>query len=121
MRLNYAYTTINMQSGEYYSKYALDVLRNKVSLLMTHRITEKLSFSWNLLYHERMGTYTEYPSGLEKSYNPYMTVDAQISYQLKKLNFYISGTNLFNTYYYDIANIPMPGRWVKGGISWSLK
>lgn len=121
LRLNYAYTNIIMQSGKYYSKYALDVLRNKTSLLITHRITEKLSFSWNLLYHERMGTYTEYPSGLEKSYKPYITVDTQISYQLKKLNFFISGTNLFNTYYYDIANIPLPGRWVKGGISWSLK
>lgn len=121
VRLNYSYTTITKQNGQFYSKYALDVLRNKIAMLVTNRITEKLSFSWTLMYHERMGTYTEYPSGLEKLYKPYVTVDAKISFTLNNFKFYVSGTNLFNTYYYDIANIPMPDRWVKGGIIWSLK
>jgi len=31
------------------------------------------------------------------------------------IDFYVEGTNLFNTNYYDLANIPMPGRWVKCG------
>lgn len=121
VRLNYMYIDILKQSENYYSKYALDVLRNKISLSLSHSIIKNLTATWTMLYHERMGTYTEYPSGVEKSYNPYLTVDAQINYQFNNVNFFISGTNLFNTYYYDIANIPMPGRWVKGGVSWSLK
>ncbi|NSW44605.1 MAG: TonB-dependent receptor [Bacteroidales bacterium] len=121
IRFNYAYIDITKQSGDYYSKYALDVLRHKVSLLLEHKITKQWSASWSVLYHERMGTYSEYPSGLEKSYTPYLTVDGRISYQFRQFTFYMSGSNLFDTYYYDIANIPMPGRWVKGGFIWSLR
>lgn len=118
--LSYSYITINKQSGDYYSKYALDVLRNKVSLNNFYKLNKHFTLSWHLLYHERMGTYTEYPSGLEKPYKPYITLDAQLNYQWKKWNYFINGTNLFNSYYYDIANIPMPGRWVRGGINLSL-
>lgn len=121
IRFNYAYIDITKQTGNYYSKYALDVLKHKVSLSLEHKITKQCFASWTVLYHQRMGTYSEYPSGLEKSYTPYLTVDGKINYQYKQIHFYISGSNLFNTYYYDIANIPMPGRWVKGGIVWTLK
>lgn len=121
IRLNYMYIDILKQSDNYYSKYALDVLRHKVSFILHHSIAKNLSATWSVIYHERMGTYSEYPSGLEKSYKPYLTIDAQINYQYNKVTFFISGTNLLNTYYYDIANIPMPGRWVKGGIAWLLK
>ncbi len=121
IQFNYTYLNILKQSENYYSKYALDVLRHKISLIVYHNIIGNIFATWTLLYHERMGTYTEYPSGLEKSYKPYATIDAKINYNYKNINIFISGTNLFNTYYYDIANIPMPGRWVKGGLSWSLK
>lgn len=121
IRFNYAYINITKQSGNYYSKYALDVLRHKISLSFDHIIIKQWSASWSVLYHQRMGTYSEYSSGLEKKYTPYLTLDGKIKYQYKKFNFYISGSNLFNTFYYDIANIPMPGRWVKGGIVWTLK
>lgn len=121
IRFNYAYINITKQSGNYYSKYALDVLKHKASFSFDHRIIKQWSASWSVLYHQRMGTYSEYPSGLEKNYTPYLTVDGKINYQYKQFIFYISGSNLFDTYYYDIANIPMPGRWVKGGIVWSLK
>jgi iron complex outermembrane receptor protein len=118
--VNYSYINITKQSGDYYSKYAMDVLRHKISVSVEHKIIRNFSASWKVLYHERMGTYTDYPSGLEKKYNPYLTVDAKLNYHFKLLDFYIEGTNLFNSYYYDIANIPMPGRWVKCGITINL-
>ncbi len=119
-QLTYAYLSIQKQTGNYYSKYALDVLRHKLSLSHTYSFNNKVNFSWYLLYHERSGTYTEYPSGNEITYKPYITVDASINYQWKNINFFINGSNLFNSYYYDIANIPMPGRWVRSGFSLTL-
>lgn len=116
IRFNYSYININKQSDKYYSKYALDVLRHKISFILDHQIIKNLKASWAILYHERMGTYTEFPTGIEKKYTPYITFDGKISYAHKKIELYVSGTNLLNTFYYDIANIPMPGRWVKAGI-----
>ncbi len=116
IRFNYSYISIAKQSKDYYSKYALDVLRNKISLFLEHKIFKNIKASWAILYHERMGTYTEFSTNTEKKYKPYITLDGKITYKYKKAELYISGSNLLDTYYYDIANIPMPGRWVKGGI-----
>ncbi len=119
IQAGYTHINIEKQTGNYFSKYALDVLRHKFFISNTYTY-DKLSFTWKLLYHERMGTYTEFPSGNEAYYKPYVTIDASIYYQLKNVNLFINGTNLLNTYYYDIANIPMPGRWVRGGLNLSL-
>ncbi len=116
IQLSYAFNEILKLSGYYYSKYALDILRHKISLTSIHKLKKNIHFSWNILYHERIGTYTEFPTGKEKKYKPYLNVDAQLSYTYKLSKFFIQGNNLFNTYYYDFGNIPMPGRWVKGGI-----
>lgn len=116
VQLSYGYNQILKLSGQYYSKYALDVLRHKISLTSVHKLNKNILFSWNILYHERMGTYTEFPTGKERKYKPYLTLDAQLTYAYKTSKFFIQGSNLLNTYYYDFGNIPMPGRWVKGGI-----
>ncbi|MCX7862045.1 MAG: TonB-dependent receptor [Bacteroidales bacterium] len=121
IKINYSYNHITKQTGQYFSKYALDILRHKFSFTSIHNLYKNLFFSWTLLYHERSGTYTEFPTGKEKNYTPYLTIDAQIQYKYKTIMLFIQGNNLFDTYYYDIANIPMPGRWVKGGIYYEWK
>lgn len=120
IQLSYAYNSITKLTGQYYSKYVLDVLRHKVVLTVINKINKNIFLSWALLYHERTGTYTEFTTGLEKKYKPYLTFDAKISYKFKALNFFIQGSNIFNTHYYDFANIPMPGRWIKAGINFEL-
>jgi iron complex outermembrane receptor protein len=118
--LSYTYCSINKLSENYYSKYSLDILKNKLAISINHKVVKQIKATWTAIYQERQGTYTEYPSGLEKTYKPFITVDGKISYNFNNLEIYINGTNLFDTYYYDIANIPMPGRWVKGGICFSF-
>jgi vitamin B12 transporter len=120
LQLNYAWINLEKASGNYYSKYALDMLRNKVSLQMDHKIWKNFTAGWRVLYQERMGTYTDYTTGLEKKYHPFLTVDGRLSWKLKSFNFFVQISNIMNADYIDMANIPMPGRWAKAGISMNL-
>lgn len=120
VQLNYSWINIEKASGNYYSKYALDMLRNKISLQIDHKIWKNLTAGWRILYQERMGTYTEFATGLEKKYQPFITMDGRLSWKQKSFVFFVQASNIFNSDYIDMANILMPGRWAKAGISMNL-
>ncbi|NOX65779.1 MAG: hypothetical protein GXO85_08260 [Chlorobi bacterium] len=46
--------------------------------------------------------------------------DLKIDRSIDQLNIYIKATNLFNSPYNDIAGIPLPGRWIVGGVKFSI-
>ncbi|MFH1855709.1 MAG: TonB-dependent receptor [Candidatus Omnitrophota bacterium] len=54
----------------------------------------------------------------------YFLLDSKISKTIEKgsfdIEFFINGTNLFNTSYSDITDVVMPGRWVEAGLSLRL-
>jgi iron complex outermembrane receptor protein len=120
IQLNYSWINLEKATGNYYSKYALDMLRNKVSLQIDHKIWKNLTAGWRVVYQERMGTYTEFSTGKEKEYVPFVTMDGRISWKQNSFLFFVQASNIFNTGYIDMANIPMPGRWAKAGISMDL-
>lgn len=53
----------------------------------------------------------------EKEFAPFWLFDAKLSWDYKISSVYIEATNLFDEKYIDIANVNMPGRWFKAGIS----
>ncbi|MGE5411427.1 MAG: hypothetical protein ACM3MI_10750, partial [Clostridiales bacterium] len=50
------------------------------------------------------------------SQQEYFIVDTKILYSLSNYEFFLEATNLLNKYYMDFSAIPMPGRWIIGGI-----
>ncbi len=46
----------------------------------------------------------------------YFPIDTRISKEVKSFQFFLEATNLFNTHYEEIKGVPMPGRWIQGGI-----
>lgn len=118
--LGYSWTDVTKQSGNYMSVYALDMLRHKVNLSVNHKIFRGLTGSWNFSYQDRNGTFTEFPSGIEMPYKPFLTVDSRIIYRFKTISIFAEVSNLFNKSYFDFGNIPQPGRWIKFGFSGSV-
>jgi len=115
-----AFYNNSKQSGNLQSAYALDYVRFKFVITSRHHLTTGLSFSWNLTYREREGGW--YHAELKQSipYDPLWMLDARLTWQHKQWKIVAGATNLFNTPYYDIANVQMPGRWITGGISYTL-
>ncbi len=108
----YNYIQSDKKSQNYISKYALDYLKQKIVIIINHKIYKNITASWYINYQERNGTYTDFSTGTETKYKPFTLIDAQINFTKPKYKIYIKTNNLTNIEYFDIANIPMPKRWI---------
>lgn len=117
LSFGYSWLNITKQSGNYISFYALDQLKHKVSVSLQHHIIKNLKVSWFVNYQERNGTYTNFDSGFETSFKPFMTIDTKIIYQFRQTIFFAEVSNLSDKSYIDFGNIPQAGRWFRLGIS----
>ncbi len=111
----YSWLDLSKESGEYVSVYALDQLRHKAVFSLRHKIVSNLKASWLFNYQDRNGTYTHFPSGIEKPYNSFLIVDSKLELSLKFVTIFLEASNIFNKHYIDFGNIPQPGRWFRFG------
>lgn len=115
VNFSYAYLSMIKKSDNLISYYLLDYLKNKAVLNLDHRIFKKFSASWAWVYQERLGTYTEFVTGKEVYYNPFVTTDLKLIYKHRKNEIFIETSNILDVKYNDFGNIPSPGRWTKVG------
>lgn len=117
--LNYSYLYQQKPEQDYISKYVLDYLQNSFNVKIVQEPIKNLTLSWNANYLQRKGTYTfADENGIlqEQNYSPFWLVDFAVSYKIMFATLYVKCSNLFNTQYYDISNVKLPGRWFKTGI-----
>jgi iron complex outermembrane receptor protein len=106
------------------SLYALNYLRDKLTAQFHHRLFKNLTAGWFFRYQQRMGTYEKFENLVKVSDEPYpsfTTLDLKLNYQYQDITFNLSLNNLYNTHYFDRGNIPQPGFWLMGGISYVFK
>ena len=102
------------------SNYTLNHLRHKFTASLHHRLTGKLSLSWQFRWQERAGSYVQYKNGKPGElvgYEPYSILDLKALYRIRSADLFIHANNLFNTTHVDIGNIPQPGFWLSGGFT----
>jgi len=117
--LSYAWLETAKKSSGLHSLYATDFLRHKAALFVDHNIVCKLNARWDLSLFKRAGTYLG-PGNTELPYGTYFLADVRIMWSSPIITPYIQATNLFNTNYLYIGNLPQPGRWIKGGVKISF-
>ncbi len=121
IRTGYSFLDISKQSENYISAYALDYLNHKIVTGLTIPLFSYADLVLMTVYQDRAGTYTNVHSGAEVPYTPFLLVDIGSTFQLREgLHISLDVSNLFNTGYTDIGNVPLPGRWIKGGINLGL-
>jgi iron complex outermembrane receptor protein len=122
--LGYMYLNQTKDVDNLISNYVLDYLRHKFIAGISHPIYKGLSADWQFRWQKREGSYTKYenqkPIG-EESYPAFSLLDLKINWKLNDLTVYLTANNLFNVSYYDRGNIPQPGFWLLGGVSWTLR
>lgn len=116
LEVGYAYCQLDKDAGELLSKYALDYLRHKLTLNLSHGIYKGFGASWQFAFQRREGTYTD-AAGDVKRYKPVCLLDGRLFWQNDRLNLFVEGSNLVGLRYYDYGGIVQPGRWLKAGIS----
>ena len=120
LAFNYSYLDIDKKSGDYQSYYVLDYLKHKIGISFNHKIYKNFKASWRINYQDRAGTFTEYPSGLEKAYKGILLADSKLYWEKNSFSIFIDIINIFNTKYNDISNVIMPGRWIMGGVIYNF-
>ncbi len=119
LTLSYAWLDVKKESGNLTSLYATDYLRHKFIAGIDHSLLSRLEASWNLSYQKREGTYLG-PANSELPYKPFFLTDLKLLWTGGKITPFAEITNIFNTHYLFIGNLPQPGRWIKAGINITL-
>jgi len=117
VRLSWSFADAAKETGSYLSKYALDYLHHQVVLEVNHVLPGRIEAYWQMVFRDRAGSYVAYPSGEIQNYNPFFLANIRLTYKLKFISLYINVSNILNTSYVDIGNLPMPGRWISGGFT----
>jgi len=117
IQLSYTFQSSKKQSGEFYSRYAMDYLKHKADLVVNYYLTGNIYLNLVCSFQDRAGSYTEYESGEELSYDPLLLVNSRISWTIGWIRIFGEATNLLNQKYYDHANVPVPGIWLRAGLS----
>ena len=95
------------------SNFAMEYLRHKFAMSLTHRIVSRLSMSWDFRWQDRVGSYLS--DGKLVGYHPYAMLDAKLQWDAPKYQVYVQATNITNHHYYDLAAVPQPGIWLMAG------
>lgn len=89
-------------------KYGFKIPKNVTDLTLGFIPESSLSLNFHFLYKKRFNE----PS--------YFLIDAKIVKRIGGIEIFLEGMNLTNKKYEDIKGIPMPGRWLGGGIQWKI-
>lgn len=114
--ISYSWMDVIKESSGKHSLYATDFLRHKAALFLEHKIISKLSGRWDLSYQKRDGTYMG-AQNTEIPYKGFVITDLKLIWEEGKIRPFAEATNLFNTDYLHIGNLPQPKRWIKAGIN----
>lgn len=125
-KMSYAWTTQHRRAGEDYfkSNYAMEYLRHKLVISLSHRIVSRLSANWTMRMQQREGAYLVYrelrPTAELRPYGTHALLDCKLSWTDPHYTLFVDLTNLTNHPYYDLANVRQPGFLVMAGVKVKL-
>lgn len=118
--ITYSHTHLAKVSGELVSRYVLDNLKHKVTLGATWVFWEHVHLSLRATAQDRNGNYQAYDPNTgtytPEPFEPFALLDLKAGYSLGSLFFFAEASNLFDTPYRDMGNLPLPGRWIMAGM-----
>ncbi|WP_075602464.1 TonB-dependent receptor plug domain-containing protein [Saccharicrinis aurantiacus] len=121
VNLNYAWLDQSKDAlPGYTSAYVFNYLKHKFNAGVSHKLISNLGATWNFLYQDRMGEYTDVVNGNVIDYDPFWLCDLRVHWTKPKYTIYAEASNIFNNDYVDFGNINQPGRWFRAGIKINL-
>lgn len=92
----------------YLSKYLGNPLEHQFGASLAYSYFEWFDHLWKMKFEKRL------------TQEGYFLLDTRLNIRIWESVLFFKVTNLFNTKYTDVASVPMPGRWFKGGMNISL-
>jgi len=104
VEMGYAFLSSDKRTEGWESKYVLDYLMHQFSVGVAHPLISGWRGDWKLRYERRVGG------------EGHFILDLKVSGRPKGLEVFLECTNILNTSYTETGGVPMPGRWITGGL-----
>jgi len=108
IRLSYTFLDSGKLNSKLQSRYILEYLKHQVILQIVHKLPFAITQSWVVKFEDRLNS------------QDHFIADTKLSKNFMNFNIFVKVTNLFNKIYDDIAGVPLPGRWIIGGVNFNL-
>ena len=104
--IGYAYLNSDKVEDNLQSKYVMDYLRHQVSVGLNRSLPFNIRQTLKLSYEDRVNG------------DNYFLLDTRFSKEFERsgIEIFVKGTNLLDTSYQEVGGVPMPGRWILGGM-----
>ncbi len=105
-----SYTKLDSDKSteQFDSRYVLDHLSNQIIANVIHTLPLGVDASWVFRYEDR------------ENFEDHFLTDLQLNKQVWAFELSLKATNLFNETYHDIAGVTLPGRWITGGVKYTV-
>ena len=104
LNIDYTYLNSDKIQTEFLSRYGLEHLRHDLSISLFNNLPFEINQSWTFNYEDRVSLKDHY------------TIDTKLMKQFSNFNVFIMASNLLNKSYEEIPGVPLPGRWIIGGV-----
>ncbi len=108
IQIDYTYLNSDKIETEQISRYTLTHLKHDLNVKLFKKLPLGISQGWTLNYENRI------------SLEDHFTIDAKLTKTFSNLNVFIKVSNVLDEVYEEIPGVPLPGRWIIGGVKINL-
>lgn len=117
----YAYSQhLDKQKESRAASYALDNLKHLLTLRAAIPCTHWITFTPALRYAQRAGSYPDLTAKQPIAYPANICIDLRTSLHIAAFDFFLEANNLLDAQRIDLGNVPLPGRWLLGGMQYNI-
>jgi vitamin B12 transporter len=106
--IKYTYLDSDYTQDEFTSRYLLKYLEHQGIVSLNHNLFLDIKANWYFRYEDRYNSESN------------LITDLRVDKTFENFDVYVKAINLFNVDYFDFIGVPLPGRWVSGGVKFSL-
>lgn len=114
--LLYAYQWADQHDFNFTSLYVLDHLTHNAVIWWHQTLPNGFSAQANLTWKKRNGQYARFMDGALVAYPDPVRLDLRAEWTHRFITLFASAYNLLDAEQMDRANVPLPGRWISGGL-----
>ncbi len=108
IKIDYTYLDSDKIQTEFQSRYVLEHLKHDLSLSLFNKLPLGIKQGWTINYEDRI------------TLGDHFTVDTKISKGFSNFSVFVKASNLLNKSYEEIPGVPLPGRWIIGGVKFNV-
>lgn len=119
LTMSYSYMYADSASEGFESNYVLDFLQHNANLSLAASPFKGFFVAVSSSFQKRLGSYVT-PGGKEIEFPDVWLLNLRLQQKIKFANVFVEASNLFDKKFVDVGNVQMPGRWIRGGVSFKL-